>query len=69
LHKKFLKAKGRRRWGILLLLLPIMYVAFPRSDYHALSDSPWCLRSFVGLSLTYFPPSLTFIMGSPVFSM
>ena len=39
LRWKFPKAKGRRRWEILLLLFSIVYVAFPRSDYHALSDS------------------------------
>ena len=34
-----LSTKARRRWGILLLLLPIVWTAFPSSDYHGLSDS------------------------------
>src|SRR5512132_1750729 len=46
-----------------------MYVAFLRSDYYALFDFPMWPRSFVGLSLTYFPPSFTSTMGSPVFAV
>src|SRR5215813_11601821 len=45
-----------------------MYVAFLRSDYYGLFDFPMWPRSFVGLSLTYFPPSFTSTMGSPVFN-
>ena len=45
-----------------------MYVAFLRSDYYDLCDFPMWPGSFVGLSLTYFPPSLTSTMGSPVFT-
>src|SRR5215831_14438762 len=39
-----------------------------RSDYYVLFDFPMWPRSFVGLSLTYFPPSFTSTMGSPVFA-
>src|SRR5262245_54763188 len=41
---------------------------FPHSDYYGLFDCPMWPRSFVGLSLTYFPPSFTSTMGSPVFN-
>src|SRR5215469_3532253 len=52
-----------------LSLMPFaMCVAFLRSDYYALFDFPMWPRSFVGLSLTYFPPSFTSTMGSPVFN-
>src|SRR5262249_37934975 len=44
-------------------------VAFLHSDYYALFDFPMWPWSFVGLSLTYFPPSFTSTMGSPVFTM
>jgi hypothetical protein len=40
-----------------------MYVAFLRSDYYDLFDFPLCPRSFVGLSLAYFPPSLSSTWG------
>ena len=46
-----------------------MCVAFLHSDYYALFDFPMWPWSFVGLSLTYFPPSFTSTMGSPVFTM
>jgi len=46
-----------------------MCVAFLHSDYYDLFDFPRWPWSFVGLSLTYFPPSLTSTMGSPVFTM
>src|SRR5215510_8422802 len=46
-----------------------MCVAFLHSDYYALFDFPRWPWSFVGLSLTYFPPSFTSTMGSPVFTM
>ena len=36
--------------------------------YYALFDFPMWPWSFVGLSLTYFPPSFTSTMGSPVFN-
>jgi len=45
-----------------------MCVAFLRSDYYALFDCPMWPRSFVGLSLTYFPPSFTSTLGAPVFN-
>src|SRR5262249_15688602 len=45
-----------------------MCVAFLRLDYYGLFDFPMWPRSFVGLSLTYFPPSFTSTMGSPVFN-
>ena len=45
-----------------------VYVAFLRSDYYGLFDFPMWPRSFVGLSLTYFPSSFTSTMGSPVFN-
>ena len=40
-----------------------MYVAFLRSDYYDLFDFPLCPRSFVGLSLAYFPPSFSSTWG------
>src|SRR5262245_20546083 len=40
-----------------------MYVAFLRSDYYDLFDFPMCPRSFVGLSLAYFPPSFSSTWG------
>jgi hypothetical protein len=46
-----------------------MCVAFLHSDYYDLFDFPMWPWSFVGLSLTYSPPSLTSTMGSPVFTM
>ena len=45
-----------------------MCVAFLRSDYYALFDCPMWPRSFVGLSLPYFPPSFTSTLGAPVFN-
>src|SRR6516162_7473616 len=39
-----------------------------RSDYYALFDCPMWPRSFVGLSLPYFPPSFTSTLGAPVFN-
>ena len=45
-----------------------MCVAFLRSDYYALFDCPMWPRSFVGLSLTSFPPSFTSTLGAPVFN-
>ena len=35
--RSFRKLKGLRRWGILLLLLPIVWMVFPSSDYYALT--------------------------------
>ena len=46
-----------------------MYVAFPRSDYYAPSDYLQGFGVFVGVSLTYSPPSLPSLAGSPVFVM
>ena len=46
-----------------------MCAVFPHSDYYGLFDCPLWPWSFVGLSLTYFPPSFTSTMGSPVFTM
>ena len=64
----------RVRW-VPLYCLPTLslrpfavYVAFLRSDYYGLFDFPMWPRSFVGLSLTYFPSSFTSTMGSPVFN-
>ena len=48
-------------------VLVLVYVAFPRSDYYAPSDCLLGLGVFVGVSLTYSPPSLTSLAGSPVF--
>ena len=33
--RKSQQARGLRHWGILLLLLPIVWTAFPSSDYYA----------------------------------
>jgi len=46
-----------------------VYVAFPRSDYYAPSDCLQGFGVFVGVSLTYSPPSLPSLAGSPVFVM
>jgi hypothetical protein len=46
-----------------------VYVACLRSDSYGLCDLPMWPWSFVGLSLTYVPPSLSSPMGSPVFCM
>src|SRR3989454_8101207 len=45
-----------------------MYVAFLRSDYYGLFDFPMWPRSFVGLSLTYFPPSFILTIRRPPIS-
>jgi hypothetical protein len=47
LHQKSSKAKGLRQWGILLLLLPSVWTAFPSSDYYALSATSQGHWSFV----------------------
>src|SRR5262249_2897284 len=41
----------------------------PRSDYYAPSDCLLGLGVFVGVSLTYSPPSFASLTGSPVFVM
>jgi hypothetical protein len=61
LHPKFPKAKGLRRWEILLLLFSIVWTAFPSSDYSALSATPPSSVLQIG-ALTFsgrrLPPSL-----------
>ena len=69
MHPKFPKAKGLRRWGLLYLLLPIVWTALPSADYYALSDSSWGHRHFVGVSLAYCPLALASRKQSPVFVM
>jgi hypothetical protein len=57
------------RFPTLSLRAFAMHVAFPHSDYYAPSDCLQGLGVFVGVSLTYSPPSLTSLAGSPVFVM
>ena len=64
----------RVRWVPLYCFLTLalrpfaMCAVFPHSDYYGLFDFPMWPRSFVGLSLTYFPPSFTSTLGAPVFN-
>jgi hypothetical protein len=54
LLQKSSRAKGLRHWGRLLLLVPIVWTAFPSSDYYALTATFRGIGVFVGVALTYF---------------
>ena len=75
LHSAFPVDSLRVRWVPLyyfptLSLRPFaMYVAFLRSDYYGQFDCLQGLGVSYGSPHSYSPPSLTFLAGSPVFTV